>query len=101
MCVVSMIGDHYQYHLPKRYPWIDGQGLPFTNPATALSVVSREEFDALKRDVEEMKEMLKRAKEYDDRNGEPDCEVDEKINLLRKVAKLVGIDLDDALKRET
>ena len=51
------------------------------------SVVSRAEFDKLKRDVEE----LKRAKEYD----EPDCEMDEKVELIRKVAELVGVDIED------
>ena len=41
---------------------------------------------------------LRLPKEYDERTGQPDCEVDEKMDLLRKVAKLVGIDLDDVLK---
>jgi len=62
--------------------------------------VSREEFDRLKRDVEEMKALLKRAKEYDERNGEPDCEIDEKMATLRKVAELVGVNLDDVIGKE-
>lgn len=66
------------------------------------SEVSRAEFDELKRQVMEMKELLKRAKAYDERNGEPDCEmVDEKMDLLRRVAKLVGIDLDDVIGKRT
>lgn len=60
--------------------------------------VSRQEFDELKRDVLEMKALLKRAKEYDERNGEPGCEMEAKMALLRKVAAAVGIDLDDILK---
>lgn len=36
-----------------------------------------------------------------ERNHEPECEVDEKMDLLRKVAKLVGIDLDDVLGKQT
>ena len=59
------------------------------------SVVSRVEFDELKRDVEELKLLVKRAKEYDERNGEPDCEMNEKVELVRKVAELVGVDLED------
>ena len=53
--------------------------------------VSRAEFETLKRQVEEMTALLKKAREYDDRTGQPDCETDEKVDLLRKVAKLVGI----------
>jgi len=45
-----------------------------------------------------MKELLKKAKIYDEENGEPDCEVEEKFDLIRKIAKLVDVDLEDVLK---
>lgn len=61
--------------------------------------ISREEFEELKRDVKEMKELLKRAKKYDEDNNEPNCEIDEKMDLLKRVAKLVGVELDDVLKK--
>jgi hypothetical protein len=44
-----------------------------------------------------MKALLKRAKEYDERNGEPECEMDEKMAVLRKLAEMVGVNLDDVL----
>lgn len=44
-----------------------------------------------------MKALLKRAKAYDEKNGEPNCEMDEKMAILRKVADMVGIKLDDIL----
>ncbi len=44
-----------------------------------------------------MKELLKRAKDYDIRNNEPDCEIEEKMEFLKKVAALVGINLDEIL----
>lgn len=112
MCVVSMIGDHYRDKWRKTWPSIypsPGNGLPgyywdgvwtdnFDNNKTVVAEpISRKEFDALRKDVEEMKELLKRAKEYDERNGEPDCEVDEKMDLLRRVAKFVGVGLDDVI----
>lgn len=89
MCVVSMVGDAYHDR------W---RGQPFTStPDAWLGWVTRAEFDALKREVEQMKELLKRAKKYDEDNGEPDCEIAEKVALLRKVAELVGVDLSDVL----
>ena len=96
MCVVSMIGDHYG---DKFKPWE-----PFINPLppssyTFTTSVSQEEFDKLKAEVQEMKELLRKAKIYDEVNNEPNCEMEEKMNFLRMVAKYVGIDLDDVLKK--
>lgn len=105
MCVVSMIGDHYaDKWRPK--PWFpDPIGWPIDEPYRPNKTVvptinvSREEFDALRKEVEEMKELLKRAKKYDEDNGEPDCEIDEKMELLRRVAEAVGVDLSDVVGR--
>lgn len=98
MCVVSMVGDHYRedwiQKWPTSYPSVPFPGTDKTYP---MEQVSRREFDELKKQVEEMVALLKRAKEYDERNGEPDCEMDEKMDLLRRVAKLVGVDLDQAI----
>ena len=100
MCTVSMVGDHYRdiwkdkpfWPQPPYSPYI-----PLPNQTTPFNGVSREEFNELKRQVEEMKLLLARAKEYDERNNEPECEVAEKMELLRKIAALVGVNLDDVL----
>lgn len=91
MCTMSMVGDHYMDL------W---RGAPFqAAPVYTIGPgVTREEFDNLKRQVDEMVMLLKRAQKYDEANGEPDCETDEKMEVLRKVAKLVGVDLDAMLK---
>ena len=88
MCVVSMVGDHYNDKFEKNYPnlWYN----PLNSPP-----ITRQEFDELKRDVKEMKELLKRAKKYDEDNNEPDCEIAEKFKKLQEIAKLVDIDLDE------
>lgn len=94
MCVVSMIGDHYRDRWsppPVFVPTV------VPSPPVLPSPVSREEFDALKREVEEMKALLQRAVEYDKANGEPACEQEEKLEVLRRVAEIVGVDLDDVL----
>lgn len=108
-----MIGDHYRDRWQDR-PWWPGivppvwpsppqPVYPIIQPPqtvvfTPVPEISRKEFDDLKREVTEMKELLKRAKKYDEDSGQRDCEIDEKMDLLRKVAKLVGVSLDDVIK---
>jgi len=108
MCVYSAMGDHYTKRLPETYPWINPiiyPELPMRPPSSVPTAppttipqdwqvpVSRAEFEALKKDVLEMKEILKIAKKYDKDTGQPDCEMEEKIELIKKIAKLVGVEL--------
>lgn len=97
MCATSMVGDFYNDRF-RQWPSL-GPLIQPTGPTIVQlpPVISRDEFDQLKRDVADMKELLKRAKAYDERNHEPECEIEEKMELLRKVAKLVGVDLSDVI----
>lgn len=104
MCVVSMVGDHYRDKWLPKYPslptWPDEVPYPGSFKLEPfVPGVTREEFNELKKEVAEMVALLKRAKEYDERNNEPDCELEEKMALLRKVAGMVGVDLDDVLAK--
>ena len=60
-------------------------------------ILSREEFEALKKEVEMLKELLIAAKEYDKKTNQPSCHKEEKVEIIRKVAELVGVDLKDVL----
>jgi hypothetical protein len=106
MCVVSMVMDHYKDkwdHLPGiatgvTYPnnWPPLQSTP--NQPTSIQIappITREEFDQLRNDVLEMKELVKRALKYDQDTNQADCENEEKVALVRKVAEMVGVSLDD------
>lgn len=89
MCVVSMVGDHYSDK------W---EGLKYWPLGTNYSVYdgpTRVEFNTLKKEVEEMKILLKKAMEYDKKNNEPACEMEEKVAVLKKIAALVGVDLSE------
>lgn len=111
MCVVSMVGDVYRdTFTDPSYPWNGPlqqpvQWPPLTNPVvtdttfTFQREVTKEEFDALKKEVERMKRMLIAAKIYDEQNGEPNCEMDEKVELLKKIAAMMGVDLSEVFDK--
>lgn len=92
MCVVSFVGDSYRRHFNeppyRQFSWWP-EGGQSAGPTQA-------EFDALKVKVDEMIAMLKAARQYDAATGAAGCEMDEKLALLRKIAALVGVDLDSA-----
>lgn len=89
MCTVSMIGDGYRDQFPNRWPDLYPPG------AEKLGSVTRAEFEALKQEVEELKKLLLAAKEFDEKTGQPDCEIDEKVELIKKIAEMVGVDMDE------
>lgn len=93
MCVVSMVGDYYA----DKWQYPQSPVIPGTETITNIwtNGPSQADFDALKKEVEDMKQLLIRAKIYDEENGEPDCEQDEKVELLKKVAEAVGVDLSE------
>jgi phytoene/squalene synthetase len=94
MCVVSALGDEWGKGFPDRWPNVPSTSNPNVT-YTFPTAISREEFDALKAEVEHLKELLKAAKIFDEATGQPDCEMDEKIELIRRVAELVGVDMDE------
>jgi hypothetical protein len=99
MCVVSNTGDYFRDTFPREYPWINPVPAPFTTTTITLPPeITRKEFDELKSKIDGMIELLKAAQKYDREHGQPDCEVDEKMEFLKKIAALVGIDLYKEMK---
>jgi len=93
-----MIGDHYR---DKWYPV--GPAVPAQPQIWPITVApsgpTQAEFDELKKEVMEMKELLKRAKVYDEATGQKNCEMEDKMAVLKKVADLVGISLDEVFAK--
>lgn len=98
MCTVSNIGTAWGGAFPNRYPWIQPYVPPTAPPIpTVIPGVSQDEFNRLKREVVQLRKLLRAAKDFDAATGQPDCEVDEKVALIRKIAEFVGVDLGDVL----
>jgi hypothetical protein len=106
MCSVSAIGGEWTTLVPQTYPWIT----PYVQPNAPtiqpnfiynFPEVSPEEFDRLKNEVEELKTLLQAAKKFDEATGQPDCEIDEKVGLIKRIAELVGVDMGDVFNAST
>ena len=115
MCVVSAMGDHYNDKWKDLYPWPNGTGTnpyelyPPIKPKPLDNIdlskyfqreVTKQEFDDLKKEVEEMKKILTLAAEYDKKNNEPHCEMEDKVAVLKRMAELFGISLEDVFGPE-
>lgn len=102
--MVSNIGDQWGRQLPERWPDVvpspsfPPPASPSVIPWPPLGPVSREEFEALRKEMEELKQLLQAAKRFDEATGQPDCHMDEKVKLIKAVAKMVGVDLGDVFE---
>ncbi len=100
MCTISMVGD-WANNKWRKEPWYppfvpQQPNQPQADPIKIdLGQVTKEEFEALKKEVQELKDLLTRAKEYDERTNQPNCEMEEKVALIKAVAKAVGVNLED------
>jgi hypothetical protein len=81
-----MVMDHYHEKWRQiPYPY---QQIPYNPgiPVLTEPPISDEE-------IREFRRLLERAKEYDKRNNEPDCEDNGKRKALLEIAKQFGIDI--------
>jgi|AGTN01.1.fsa_nt_gi hypothetical protein len=88
MCVVSMIMDHYQDKWHPRLPQPAPVPMPLVPyPVLPVPMITPEE-------VEEFRRLLERAREYDRKNHEPECELDEKKRAVKDLAEKLGVKID-------
>lgn len=94
MCVVSNVGDYARTSLPNHFPWMGIDSKVWPCPSASPS---QAEFDALKKEVVELKKLLRAAKKFDEATGQHDCEAPDKVAFLKSVADFVGVDLSKVL----
>lgn len=95
MCIVSMVSDGWKEQFPERWPKFNTNGLVYPTQS-----ISREEFDTLKKEVKELKKLLKAAKKFDKITDQPNCEMDDKINFIKKIAEFVGVNLESVFNNK-
>ena len=91
-----MIGDGWREQFPARWPQIDLEVWPNLPPGN----ITRHEFDMLRKEVKSLKKLLQEAKKFDESTGQKNCEMDDKIEFIKKIAKLVDVDLDEVFKEK-
>lgn len=93
MCSVSMIMDHYHDQWYKRLnpgpaitPW------PFVFPVVPPVVPFV--MPPSQQEIEEFRQLLERARQYDKDHGQPDCELEDKRRKIRELAKELCVDVE-------
>lgn len=83
MCVVSMVTDHFtdRWTSPLYQPRYIRPGLPPLPPQRQITL----------EEIDEFHKLLERAREYDRRTGQPDCELAEKKAKLQRLAQELGV----------
>lgn len=97
MCVVSMVIDQFENDF-RKHPWYEPWKGPQINPTPAqlqLPLVTKQELNELRKEVQELKELIKAAKKYDEATNQRDCESADKVAFLVKLAEFLDIDLSD------
>ena len=99
MCVVSNMGDQYRY--PDQWPWRPVTPLiPYdpTIPTDFLETWKKKldghpdtRVDDLEKRIKVLEELLEAGKKYDAESGQPDCELDEKIEAIKRIAEQLGV----------
>jgi len=107
MCVVSNVADSWTRDFSRRWPTIpDITPIPIdeSSPdwnrlleaATSLrTYVTKQQFEDLKKEVQELKELLKQAQKFDEATKQPNCDSPDKLLLFKQLAKLLGVDVSD------
>lgn len=88
MCMISYVSQPYA---EKWTPYTIGD---YTIGEVG---VSKLEFDQLKNEVAALKDLMKAAKVFDSKTGNEDCQHEDKVAIIRRVAELVGVDMSDVL----
>ena len=90
MCSVSAVSDDFL----KRQP----QDWHTSWPPIQLDQLNQLEINRLRIEVASLKAQLEAARNQDIQDGSPDCHMEDKVNIIKGLAKALGVDLGDVFK---
>lgn len=88
MCVYSMIADSW---IDRLTPMVSPS--PPLPPPVFVPVPLPMPTPSILDDFKFLEEQLRKAAEYDKKNGEPECENEQKIQKLKELARELGVEL--------
>lgn len=95
MCVVSAVGDYWRDDFTKKYPSVWPAIEQVNSPIDLSKFATKDDIERIRKELVELKELLKAAIRFDSATDQDHCENEDKIALIKKVADAVGIDLKD------
>lgn len=104
MCVVSNVGEAWAQKgwpevWPHQYPY-PKPGIPWDNAIPQIKdTVTKAQYNELLKKFFQMKTELEQAKQQDIANSEPDCEMDEKVDVIQQIANILKLTLGDIFKK--
>lgn len=97
MCSYSFISDHYihEWQHPYRSPPMVPMPLKHPDIIPIPEILNPPKIVPLTlEEVESVRKLLEKAKQYDIDNEEPECELEDKKKTLKELAKAWGIEVE-------
>jgi hypothetical protein len=97
VCVYSLIADHTidkWTNPPYWQPVSAPSGVPIPNIVFHYPLDPILPSPLTQEEVNDLRKLLERAKKYDQETGQKDYELEDKKNLLKELAKQMGVELE-------
>lgn len=93
-----MVMDHYgqkwDRYMEPLEPQVPQPEVTITFPPIDIDKLTKEITDKILADLPDFEELVRKAKEYDKLNNQPDCELDSKKQKVKKLADKLGVKID-------
>jgi hypothetical protein len=95
MCVVSFVSDRFvERQWPEYWP---SNAQPPILP-DILEGLNNAEIQRLKSEIVKLKQELEEARKQDIKDGNPDCHVEDKVAIIKGLAKALDVDLGNVFE---
>jgi hypothetical protein len=95
---MSMVLDHFEDRWKQHEPWKPPQPVPlpyypspYEQGPFEQPVIPNREPPITDEEIREFRDLLKRAREYDKKHKQPDCESEQKMKKLLDLAEQLGV----------